>query len=118
MARASGGKRFEMRAPGLERLVGIARAGGIFLIPPSIFWIVFAASVFGIWSWPLSIWMSMPEILQALGLVLCPILTLVSGLVRLRWDRGSPRRIQAATKHTVLGGLYLLLTVLALIRAA
>ena len=116
--RASGFRKLVMRAPGLERFVRFTRIGGIFLWPPAVFWIVFALSVFGIWGWPLAQWASMPDIVQTLGLVLCPVLTLVSGIIRLRWDRESARRIQTAGWHTALGGLFLLLTVLAMLRAA
>ena len=118
MARASGSKRLEMRAPRLELFVSITRAGWIFLLPPAVFWIAFALSVFGIWRWPMTQWAGLPDFVQTLGLVLCPILTLASGIVRLRWDRGSPRRIRTAGRHTALGGLFLLLTILAMIRAA
>ena len=83
-----------------------------------VFWIVFAASVFDVWGWPLAQWTSMPKILQTLGLFVCPILTLASGIVRLCWDRDTPRYVQAARWHTALGGLFLLLTVLAMVRAA
>ncbi|MHA1538161.1 MAG: hypothetical protein ACTSUD_11450 [Alphaproteobacteria bacterium] len=116
--RASGFRKLVIRGPGLERFVRITRAGWIFLLPPSLFWIVFALSVFGIWSWPLAQWRAMPEFLQTLGLVLCPVLVLISGIVRLRWDRDHARFIQAARRHTVLGALFLLLTILAMIRAA
>ncbi len=118
MAKASGTKRLVMREPRLERFVGITRAGGIFLLPPAVFWIVFVLSAIEVWEWPYTLWRSMPVIAQTLGLVLCPILTLASGIVRLRWDRDSPRHIQVAGWHTALGGLFLLLTILAMVRAA
>ncbi len=114
----SGFKRLVMRAPRLEKFIGITRAGGIFLLPPTVFWIVFALAAIEVWQWPYSLWQSMPVMAQTFGLVLCPILTLASGIVRLRWDRGSSRRIHTAGWHAALGGLFLLLTVLAMVRAA
>lgn len=115
---SSGFKRLVMRAPRLERFIAVTRAGGIFLLPPAVFWIVFALSAVELWEWPYTIWKSMPVMAQTLGLVLCPILTLASGIVRLRWDRDTPGRIQTAGRHTILGGLFLLLTILAMVRAA
>ncbi len=118
MARAPGRRRLEIRTPRLELLVAVTRIGGVFLLPPAIFWIVFALATFEIWTWPYSMWKSMPVYVQTLALVLCPVLTILSGIVRLRWDRGSRRRIQMAGRHTMLGGLFLLLTILAMVRAA
>jgi hypothetical protein len=113
----TGSQRLVLRSPRRERIARLANGGEWLLFPPSLFWLAFAAAVFGIWDGPMVAYKWLPSIVQVVALIVCPALAVVAALIRLRWDRAHAARIRRSWRLLAFGAVFLVLTALAMVRA-
>ena len=113
-----GSQRLALRSPRRERLARLAQGAGWFLLPTAIFWLGFAAGVFELWDGPMRLWKVLPEAIQVIVLIVCPLIAVAAAIVRLRWDRTSPLRLRRSWRLLAYGLMFVLLTGLAALRAA
>ena len=118
MVRMTKTKGMQFREARREALIRAAQFGGWLLVPASIFWLLFVVGVIGITDAPLVWFRALPEFLQALLLLVLPILALAAGVVRVFGERGAKDRVRKATWLTAFSLVFVVLAVIGTVQAA
>ena len=118
MVRMTKTKGMQFREARREALLKAAQFGGWLLIPASLFWLIFVVGLTGITDAPLVWFRALPEFIQALLVLVLPILAFASGVIRIFGDRGSKDRARKAMSLAAFGLAFVVLAVIGIVQAA